>query len=277
MVTLAAGASLADGRCACLEQRRAPRNLGAMTSLTRPRGPLPRRVYWVRRGLVLGVAVLLVVGVARLLGAGGGSDPDTATIVRGEPTSTATGSVATGTPTATATPTRKRKGLAVPEGPCDPADVVVTPTVPSAHVAQPVRIVLEVTPTTSPACTFEVSPESVIVRLMQEERSDPLWSTQQCPATVPERTVVARPDRPGRVGVLWNGRTSDDECSNLTRWVFPGTYRAEAIAVGSSTAGTSDFVLGLPIRPTVTRTPTPTAKPTAGPGSGSTDAASERG
>ncbi len=35
----------------------------AMSSLTRPRGPLPRRVYWVRRVLVLGTALALVVGM----------------------------------------------------------------------------------------------------------------------------------------------------------------------------------------------------------------------
>ncbi len=61
--------------------------------------------------------------------------------------------------------------------------------------------------------------------------------------------------------VLWNGRASDDQCSNLTDWVFPGDYTAQAIAVGSTRATSSEFVLGLPVRPTVTRTPTPTATP----------------
>ena len=36
------------------------------------RGRLPARVYWVRRLMVLGIATLLVVGIARLLG--GSSD-----------------------------------------------------------------------------------------------------------------------------------------------------------------------------------------------------------
>src|SRR3954470_16369934 len=47
-----------------------------MPALTR--GPLPARVYWVRRILALAVAVLLVVGIARLLGGGsdGSSEPE---------------------------------------------------------------------------------------------------------------------------------------------------------------------------------------------------------
>ena len=72
--------------------------------------------------------------------------------------------------------------------------------------------------------------------------------------------------RPGEVEVLWNGRASDDECSNLTDWVFPGTYTAEAIAVGSTRATSSEFVLGPAVRPTVTRTPTPTASPSRSAG-----------
>ena len=44
-----------------------------MAALTR--GSLPARVYWTRRLMVLGTAVLLVIGIARLLG--GGSDDST--------------------------------------------------------------------------------------------------------------------------------------------------------------------------------------------------------
>ena len=43
-----------------------------MPSTVRPRGPLPARVYWTRRLIVLGVPLLLVVVLARILG--GSSD-----------------------------------------------------------------------------------------------------------------------------------------------------------------------------------------------------------
>jgi hypothetical protein len=214
--------------------------------------------------LVLGVAALLVLGITRLLSMGGGDGPGQATQAGSGTSQTPT---AASSPTGSLSPTAYRtgrKGLVQPNGPCDPSDVLVTPVVAQAHVAQPVRIVLEVTSIQSEACTFAVSPESVIVRLLAPQRSEPLWTSQQCTSVVPERTVVARPTRPGRVAVFWDGRTSDEECSNLTDWVFPGDYTAQAIAVGSSRATSSEFVLGMAIRPTVTKTPTPTASPSKG-------------
>jgi hypothetical protein len=166
-------------------------------------------------------------------------------------------------------PGRKGK-LAQPEGPCDPSDVLVTPSIVDAHVAEPVRIVLEVTSLQSPACSFRVAPDTVVLRLLTPKRSEPLWTSQDCRRAVPEQTVVARQTKPGEVEVLWNGRASDDECSNLTDWVFPGTYTAEAIAVGSTRATSSEFVLGPAVRPTVTRTPTPTPSPSRSAGSSPT-------
>jgi hypothetical protein len=219
--------------------------------------------------LVLGLAALLVVGITRLLSyGGGGSDGGTAEIVRSDTSETET---AVTSPTVPVTPSATppgRKGkhrLVQPSGPCDPSDVLVTPVVTEAHVAEPVRIVLAVTSLQSPACTFDIDSDAVIVRLLSPKRSEPLWTSQDCGDAVPDRTVVARPSKPGRVKVLWNGRTSDDDCSNLTEWVFPGTYTAEAIAVGSSRATSSEFVLGLPVRPTVTRTPKPSPSSSGSP------------
>ena len=247
-------------------RNRPPQRARSARPSSRRPARLPRRVYWVRRLLVLGVAALLVLGITRLLSMGGGDGGRTA-VTAGSGTTGTLGTPGLGTaPTAPLTPTAVPtgpRGNAVPQGECDPSDLLVTPVVRQAHVAQPVRIVLQVTSIASPACTFAVSPESVIVRLLTPRRSEPLWTTQDCTAAVPERTVVARPDKPGRVQVFWNGRTSDDRCSDLTDWVFPGDYTAQAIAVGSSRATSSEFVLGMAVRPTVTRTPTPTASPSA--------------
>src|SRR5437764_9106183 len=62
--------------------RRAVRARGyrvAMTGVARPRGPLPARVYWTRRLLLVAVAFALVFGLAHLLGGstsgGNGSAP----------------------------------------------------------------------------------------------------------------------------------------------------------------------------------------------------------
>ena len=47
-----------------------------MGSVRHQGGRLPQRVYWVRRSVVLGVALLLVFGITRLIGTTGEDDPD---------------------------------------------------------------------------------------------------------------------------------------------------------------------------------------------------------
>ena len=115
-----------------------------MSSTARPRRPLPRRVYWVRRTLVLAVALGLVFGIAQLLGGTGGSDGEAARVVGAEPSTGAAGAGATGDASPQTDPTRGTNGkrdkgsrkktktptpLAMPTGPCLSEDVVVTPKV----------------------------------------------------------------------------------------------------------------------------------------------------
>jgi hypothetical protein len=236
-----------------------------MTPRRRPRAPLPRRVYWVRRFLVLGVFPLLVVGLvlgtARLLGAGGGgaqARPASA------PADLATSSAPLPTPAATpsegaASPRRHKERLAQPDGPCDDSDVVVTPDVPQAHAGAPVTIKLRLTTQTEEACTWEVSPDSVFVTVSGEHGI--LWSSQQCPRAVPTRAVVPRREKADTVAVVWDGHASDDRCSRFTDWVLPGALTVTAVAKGSVNPLEAAFVLQPAVRPTVTVTPTPTRSP----------------
>src|SRR5687767_989084 len=119
---------------------------GAMTTLTR--GPLPSRVYWARRLLLLSVVVGLVltgVGVAKLAGgepkepeqarlagsATGTSAAETEPGEDAEPTQDVKGTKGSGeTEGKTEGKNRKDKGpvLASPHGPCVDRDIAVTPT-----------------------------------------------------------------------------------------------------------------------------------------------------
>jgi hypothetical protein len=54
--------------------------------MSSPRGPLPARVYWVRRALVLVVALALVFGIGKLL-TGFGGDPKATTAAAAPSTS----------------------------------------------------------------------------------------------------------------------------------------------------------------------------------------------
>jgi hypothetical protein len=273
-----------------------------MSAVTRPRGPLPRRVYWTRRCIVLVLALLLVVGVSRLLGGGGGGTEPTARQVgaaastssapttASSPTSPApsgTGTPSTGpeatatttaratsTPTATGSPTgtagkagtsRSAVPLAEPTGPCSAHDIVATPSVKgSAYAGRPVVFRLALTTKESPACTWTVSPRAVVVEVTSG--SDRVWSTQQCPGAVPKQEVVVRRDHPVTVTVAWNGQRSDEGCTRSTTWAETGSYQVTAAAFGSDPADEQFQLLTPPAR-TVTKSPKPRQKGTGQAGS----------
>lgn len=264
-------------------------SVSSMSSVTRPKGPLPARVYWVRRLIVLAVALLLVVGLARLLGGGGGGDPASAVPVAGTasttpsapassgPTTTAQ-AMSSGDPTPSSTapgavqdpgrpeapspveqdePTVLETPLAMPTGPCDDSDVQVTPVVRRAHAGRNVRIVLKLSTRESAACTWKLSARSVVVKLTSGD--DRIWSTQDCPSAVPEKSLVLRDDQVTRARVIWKGQRSDDGCTGTTPWAMPGYYHAHAAALGADPVD-EQFRLLSAATPTRTVTPTPTPR-----------------
>lgn len=250
-----------------------------MSNVTRPRGPLPPRVYWTRRLLMLGVALALVFGIAHLLGGGGGDRSATVAAQKvgaaaaspssgptPTPTSGATArrdqtsakKVNRGTKVATAKPVKVKTPLAVPTGACADSDIRINPSVDSdAYAGSDVAITLNLTTVDSPACTWEVTPKSVVLKVTSG--SDRLWSTQDCPQAIAREAVVVRSGHQTKVYVTWNGQRSDAECSRSTGWAEPGFYHAEAAALGSE-PGDHQFELQPPVRPTITPTPKPHKK-----------------
>lgn len=217
-----------------------------MSAVTRPRGPLPARVYWTRRAAVLGVAFLMVFTLARVLGGGsdggdGGSDqPDQAAPVAGEPTGTTTGSDQTGKP-------RDGKGekkddskkprkpeLAQPDGPCDVADLTIRANLSSVASSTDIRIPLKLT-TSVPACTFDVSQETVVVKITSGR--DSIWSSQDCRGIELE-TVVVRAEKPAWARLVWNGKRSGIACGRSAQWALPGWYHVSAAPLGGEPTDT---------------------------------------
>lgn len=232
-----------------------------MPGLARPRGPHPATVYWRRRLVALAVAVGVmigaVVGVQRLLSLG--SDADST----GRSKAVQAAAPVTVTITATPRTKRTRKGqppvLAQPEGPCDPADVVITPVVPRPVGGADVLVKLKLQTKESLACTFTVSADAVTMKITSG--SDLVWTSLDCPRAIPEREVVVRSQAATRIDVIWPARRSDETCSKLTDWAGTGWYHVAAAALGGEPTDVQ-FELVTPPRPTVTRTVTPTATPT---------------
>jgi hypothetical protein len=225
-----------------------------MGSVRNPRGRLPQRVYWIRRSVVLGVALLLVFGIAHLLG-GNGKDPGsniTASNSAAQESSAPAVSIAPVAPPKTSR-TKGQVPLLPPSGDCRDDEVSVLPSIPRAWGAQPIVIRLGLQGL-QPACTFKVSPESLAVKITSG--NDRIWSSQDCPDAIKGSDVVVRSGVPTYVNVVWSGRRSDDTCSRNTSWANAGFYHVFAAALGSTPTDVQFEVTRGP-----TKTVTETAKP----------------
>ena len=246
-----------------------------MTSFTR--GPLPARVYWTRRLLLVALALLLVFGIARLLslGSDGSSAPAQAAQAAAEPSVTVSPTSTATTPTARQTPVAGRPGkgrtsqapvLAEPQGSCTDEDVAVSPEAKEA-VAGPqgeVRIALHLRTLTSEACTWRVSHSTLALKITSG--SDDIWSSRQCKGAVPATDVVVRRAVTTTVDVAWNGRRADHGCGKLSAWALPGTYHVTAAALAGEPAD-AQFALVAPKPRVITVAPSPTQDPSSSTGS----------
>lgn len=243
-----------------------------MSTMTSPRGPLPARVYWIRRGIALLLALLLVFVVGKVLsgfgGNGGGGARATTVAQHNKATPnagpTGAGSSAAGG-AAPASPSATKSGktvqpLSVPTGQCADADVTVTPTVTGVDGGGSIGIPLKLT-TSGAACTWQVSSRSIVLKVVSG--SDRIWSSQDCKASIPTQDVVVRPagEKAAKVRVTWNGRRSQTDCPKGTGWADPGYYHVVAASLGGAPTDVQ-FALSAPPRPTVTKTAKPKPKPT---------------
>jgi hypothetical protein len=214
--------------------------------------------------MVLGTAVLLVFGIARVLAAG--SDASSPPEAR-EQASNVAAAATTTLPVPTASPTATKPSrasgkktttpLAQPEGTCEDEDVAVTPSVKNPVAGRDVRIVLELRTIESAACTWEVSPESLSLKITSGD--DEIWTSRECPRVIETQEVTIRRDHTTKVDLAWNGRRSDEECSKLTTWALPGWYHVAAAALAGEPSDVQ-FELERPEREQVTKTVEP--KPT---------------
>jgi len=234
------------------------------------RGPLPPRVYWVRRVMVLGIAVLLVVGIARLLG--GSSDasspPDKAATVAD--TSDPTASPSTNAPVTTGAGTHHRGSdggsaadgpsddpvtrVAMPSGPCPADEVAITPSVPKPIAGSDISIVLDISTLSTPACTWTLSNRTVAMKITSG--NDLIWTTVDCRRAIPTQDLVLRLGDPVRVRLTWDARRSEPGCPVQTQWALPGTYHVHVAALAGHPQDVA-FLLSAPRPADVTRTAHP--------------------
>jgi hypothetical protein len=223
-------------------------------------------VYWVRRLLVLGLAVALVWGTTSLFG-GNGDDARQAAAEQGDAAGETTTTPTTPPPTTADTgggkgqnagPRPRPGGATRPQvvpatlpsadGGCLAADVTVTPSVPgTARSGTDVALALSVGTTGATVCRLELSPQVLAVKVSTGGQQ--VWDTVQCPGAVPERTAVLRPGWTTAVTITWPGVYGDKGCTGTTKGAPPGAYALEA-AVYKGEPGRTDFELMPPVAQT---------------------------
>jgi hypothetical protein len=222
----------------------------------RPSGPLPSRVYWVRRLLVFAVVLLVIVVAWRLLSSSGAaaqssaSKPDASLSgVGGSATSSAV-SPAT-TPRTSSPPAihhkpshhvaRHRHGSSsgqpakstapAPTGTCDPNDVGIAVSATDANVGQGTVATLTLTTLDGAVCILQITPSSMVLRITSGDAV--VWTSDDCPNLLPARQIVVRPDPAAHYRWRWDGRRSVQGCVSAGTVATPGHYSLEAALVGA--------------------------------------------
>lgn len=226
---------------------------------------LPARVYWFRRVLLL--CLLLLLGWAGVRLAGSGSDDadqgaalDPSTVAAQDPGAGPgaapgdgpgpDGGEAAGLHDGRQVGRTRTVTTALDDtsSTCRLGSVHVRPTVTeTAVVGRPVRLRLALATTAAAPCRFDPSPQSLLVRVADAERTT-VWDSSQCPSTIAGSAVVLRPGWQSALDVTWSGRRGDRSCSTGTGDPAPGTYAVQAAVVGGEPAR-STFVLAAPGAP----------------------------
>lgn len=224
----------------------------------RPSGPLPSRVYWVRRLWLVGVVVLVSTLVWWLVSGLGGSSPSGGTpnhaappAPTGQTTSTPPTSPSTATSRAPATDkapsthhhrssrhtgrhTAKpqvHQTLAPPTGACVPSDVGIGVSVSDTKVGETTPVTLSLTTLDSTACTLQITPTAMVLRVTSG--ADVIWTSDDCPDLLPARQVVVRGDPATTYRFSWDGHRSVQGCVSPGRLPGPGGYWVEVALVGA--------------------------------------------
>jgi hypothetical protein len=250
-----------------------------MSTVVRPSGPLPPRVYWVRRLLLLVVVAALVWGVVRVVGAGDPASGEPAAAATPTPTPTPDDDDAAQEAKLTPRELRERRRQAQlaeraklrrsqqvrdvvqtldePAGPCDLTLVRVAPQVPSpAYARTSVLLRLGLRTEQATPCTIDLDADRLLVSVSSvdqvvvdggtSEATEIVWSTAQCGDAVPVRTVVLRPSWTSTVELSWSGLHSGLRCRPDARPVSAGSYRLQAAALTGEPAAV-DFDLVDPL------------------------------
>lgn len=206
-----------------------------------PLGTEAPRTYWIRRGVVIGVALLLVAALAWGGMALGRPRPAamtaapaasvSATVGPQESATTAAATTPSGTPAATpaTAATAPASSTAPAGGPvaCDPASLALTVSgAPRVKSGSDEVLTLSVINRGKAACLLDLNAKTWELRITSG--SDLIWSTAHCGEWVAAAQKTLQPEEAHEWSLTWNTRRSKPECQLLGDYLKPGTYVARA-------------------------------------------------
>lgn len=207
-----------------------------MSTVFRPVGPRPARVYWVRRLIVALVVVVLVAVVWALLRPGGGDDQGGAAGGDGPAAGTDADTSGEGSADGAGGDAGTDGAPAAASTACTGADLTITLTAtdrtyPSGASPQ---LVVALTNTGTAPCTVDAGAGAREVLITSG--SDRIWSSVDCAQDAPQRLLLLEPGAKDEDTVVWNRTRSAEGCPADLPAPRPGTYSAVATVVGTSSA-----------------------------------------
>ncbi|KIQ18189.1 hypothetical protein [Rhodococcus sp. MEB064] len=214
-----------------------------------PNGPLPPEIYWRRRALAIGGAVVvigLVVWLIVSLTGGGSQDsqsaaasaslaPSAATTYRPDASATGGSAPAGGSgggggggaaaPSGSTTPATTTSAAPVAPGQCADQSLAVkaSPDQPTYPAGQEPAFTVVVTNIGTSACERDLGSglQQVLVYTLEGQR---LWSNVDCfPTTTPDLRTL-QPGEQAPFSVKWSATTSEPGCAAPRNPVGPGGY-----------------------------------------------------
>lgn len=216
-----------------------------------PRGPLPRQIYWRRRGLAVGivaVVVAIVVGVSYALFGGGSDAKPVAKTTTGIPqpeNKTPVLPPAQSSPAPTPTPT---EAVAPPpvlkEGDDCPDSTLAVKGITNAPlyvIGDQPKFTMVVTNIGLVACKRDVG-AAVLAAYVYSLDNKRLWSNLDC---APSNETLVKSFNPGEqvtTEVTWTGMGSAPQCPLPREPIGPGTYNL-VVQLGNLRSAAVPFIL----------------------------------
>ena len=213
-----------------------------MSSLLRPVGPQPARVYWVRRLLV----AVVVVGLLAVVWAwwGGRSSGDEVVAEPKPSDSAPPTSSGAASPTARADPSAAPSDSGSPASKeCADSEIAVTVRTdrPTYTPEQNPNFAIIVTNTGTRSCERNVGQDALELAV-QTAQGDAVWSSDDCsPGGDPDVRTLAPGEAVDEV-VNWPRRTSEPGCPSPPGTAKPGQYQLIGRA-GTASSTPVDFTL----------------------------------